>query len=151
MNDIHVTVTGWVARNPELRVTKDDSEWTTLRVGSTPRRRNADGDWVDGVTQWFDVKVWGKFARNVTKSIRSGDPVIVTGRMFTEEWESDQGTRTSQVIHASSVGHDLVRGTADFVRVRYESPDGAGEADEAGEGAAGAEPPAADRAPEPAF
>ena len=121
MNDIYVTVTGWVAKTPELRVTTDNTEWTTLRVGSTPRRRTADGTWVDGVTQWFDVKVWGRFARNVARSIHGSDPVIVSGRMFTEEWETQEGTRSKLVINAQSIGHDLTRGTGSFTRVRYES------------------------------
>ena len=94
MNDIYVTVTGWVAKTPELRVTAENTAWTTLRVGSTPRRRTAEGQWVDGVTQWFDVKVWDRVARNVAASIRGSDPVIVSGRMVTEEWETDEGTRS---------------------------------------------------------
>lgn len=140
MNDIYVTVTGWVAKTPDLRVTKDDSQWTTLRIGSTPRRRNADGDWVDGVTQWFDVKIWGRSARNVATSVRGGQPVIVSGRMFTEEWETPEGTRSTQVIHATSIGHDLTRGKADFVRVKYES--GPEDADDgvAAQGFPGTEP-----------
>lgn len=121
MNDIYVTVTGWVAKTPELRVTTDNTEWTTLRVGSTPRRRTAEGTWVDGVTQWFDVKVWGRFARNVATSVRGSDPVIVSGRMFTEEWETKDGTRSKLVINAQSIGHDLTRGTGSFTRVRYEA------------------------------
>lgn len=164
MNDIHVTVTGWVAKTPELRITTDDREWTTLRIGSTPRRRNSEGIWVDGVTQWFEVKAWGRFARNVAKSIRGGNPVVVSGRMFTEEWETADGTRSQQVIHAHTIGHDLTRGQADFVRVKHESgqdgnvvdvtdadelvdddaPDAGGGSDAAG-GAAGV------REPEPAF
>ena len=125
MNDIYMTVTGWVAKTPELRVTTDNTEWTTLRVGSTPRRRNAEGNWVDGVTQWFDVKVWGRFARNVVQSIQGGQPVIVSGRMFTEEWQTADGTRSKLVINAQSIGHDLTRGETTFVRVKYESgPDG---------------------------
>ena len=121
MNDIHVTVTGWVAKTPELRITTENKMWTTLRIGSTPRRRTAEGKWVDGVTQWFEVKAWGDFARNVAESVQGGQPLIVSGRMFTEEWETEQGTRSKQVIHAHSIGHDLTRGTGKFTRVKYES------------------------------
>lgn len=147
MNDIYVTVTGWVARDPELRVSNEGNEWATLRVGSTPRRRTPAGTWVDGVTQWFDVKVFGKFARNVTSSIKQGHPVTVSGRLLLEEWKSDDGPRSRQVIHAQTIGHDLTRGEASFTRVRYESgPEGVVDVTGAEELAEGTSEEAADEA-----
>lgn len=121
-NDVYVTVAGWVAKTPELRIAADKSEWTTVRVASTPRRRKADGQWTDGKTEWFEVKAWGDLAQNVVKSIERGNPVIVTGRLATDEWQTADGAdRKNLVIHAQAIGHDLVRGRSTFVRVRHES------------------------------
>lgn len=38
------------------------------------------------------------------------------GRLSTEEWQADDGPRTSPVVEASAVGHDLTFGTARFAR-----------------------------------
>ncbi len=156
-NDVYVTVTGWVAKKPELRVTADKTEWTTLRVASTPRRRNAAGEWTDGKTEWFEVKAWGELAENIWKSVETGHPVVVTGRLSTDEWQTSEGAdRKNLVIHAQAIGHDLARGRTTFVRVRREAA-GSGEpvdvtdAEELpGDEGAGA-PSKADRELEPAF
>jgi len=121
-NDVHVTVAGWVAKKPELRVANDKSEWTGLRGAPTPRRRKPDGQWVDGKTEWFEVKAWGELAQNITKSLDTGHPVVVSGRLTTEQWQTAEGhERSSLVIHAQAIGHDLTRGRSSFVRVRHES------------------------------
>jgi len=129
-NDVYVTVTGWVAKDPELRVTADKTEWTSLRVASTPRRRRADGEWTDGKTEWFEVKAWGELAQNITKSVEKGHPVVVTGRLSTDEWQTNEGAdRKNLVIHAQAIGHDLARGRTKFLRVRHESAEGGGAVD----------------------
>ena len=38
------------------------------------------------------------------------------GRLSTEEWQADDGPRTSLVVEASAVGHDLTFGTSRFAR-----------------------------------
>jgi len=122
-NEVFVTVTGWVARRPEIRVAHEGAEWAVMRVASTPRRRTRDGQWTDGRTEWFEVKAWGDLAQNLVRSVAVGQPVVVHGRLATETWQTEQGTeRTSLVVHALTVGHDLSRGRADFVRVRHEAP-----------------------------
>lgn len=121
-NDVYVTVAGWVAKKPEIRVTADKTEWTSVRVASTPRRRTADGRWTDGKTEWFEVKAWGELAQNVALSVDRGHPVVVTGRLTTDEWQTTEGAdRKNLVIHAQAMGHDLARGRTTFVRVRHES------------------------------
>lgn len=124
-NDVYVTVAGWVAKAPELRITADKSEWTSLRIASTPRRRQPDGQWTDGKTEWFEVKAWGELAENITKCVEKGHPVVVTGRLSTDEWRTNDGAdRKNLVIHAQAIGHDLTRGRSTFVRVRHESGEG---------------------------
>ena|SRR5690554_1021401 len=124
-NDVYVTVAGWVAKAPELRITADKTEWTSLRIASTPRRRQADGQWTDGKTEWFEVKAWGELADNITKCVEKGHPVVVTGRLSTDEWRTNEGAdRKNLVINAQAIGHDLSRGRSTFVRVRREVGEG---------------------------
>lgn len=50
--------------------------------------------------------------------------MIVHGRLHTEEWTGENGLRTSLVLEASALGHDLTRGRTVFGRtVRVGGPD----------------------------
>ncbi len=111
------TITGWVGANPVLAEGRNGSNYTTIRVATTDRYRNADQEWVDGPTQWFAVRLFGEFAQNAAASIRRSDPVVVTGRFALETWETDEKYGSSLVLYATAIGHDLARGRTAFTRV----------------------------------
>ena len=121
MNDVTVTVSGFAGNTPALHVSKDttkDLEWTTFRVASTRRYVSENGEWTDGATLWFTVKAWRTAASNVIRSVRKGDPVVVTGRLEVDEWIGpDGGQRMGLVINATAVGVDATRGKVEFSRL----------------------------------
>jgi single-strand DNA-binding protein len=117
MNDLIMTINGWVATEPSQHVGPTGARLTSFRMASTSRfydRENAK--WTDGRTEWFTVKVFRSAAITVANSIKKGQPVTVHGRFRTAEWEGEGGPRVDLVIDATSVGHDLTRGTAEFTR-----------------------------------
>jgi len=117
MNDLTMTVTGWVATDPKLLVGSSGVSLCSFRLASTSRYFDREkGEWVDGRTEWFSVRVFRAAALLINKSIAKGQPVTVTGRFRTNEWEADSGKRTDLIIDATSVGHDLTRGIATFSR-----------------------------------
>ncbi len=95
--------------------------FTTFRMASTRRWFDRErGTWVDGRTEWFTVKAWRGAARNVAESLRKGDPVLVHGRLSTDEWSTADGEpRTSLVLDAIAIGPDLAYGTARYARTIY--------------------------------
>lgn len=117
MNDLTVTVTGWVATEPRHVVGPTGANLTSFRLASTSRYfdRNAN-EWADGKTEWFTVRVFRSAAVTVMNSIAKGQPVLVTGRLRTHQWESEAGERTDLLIDAVALGHDLTRGVAQFTR-----------------------------------
>jgi single-strand DNA-binding protein len=116
MNETHVSFTGWVGTEVNVAETGNGQTVATFRVGSTPRRLVA-GVWQDGPTNWFTVKAWRNLALNVQQSIRSGDAVVVNGRLVADVWEKDPGvTSIRYIVVATSIGHDLNKGTASFVK-----------------------------------
>ena len=116
MNDTMITFSGWVGGNVELARTTTGAAVATLRVGSTPRRLK-DGTWEDQETIWYSVKAWRTLAENVAASVQRGQPVLVTGRLVAETWDKPDGTSaTRHVVVATSIGHDLARGRAEFSR-----------------------------------
>jgi single-strand DNA-binding protein len=65
------------------------------------------------------VICYRKLAENVGTCLRKGDPVVVRGRVSVREFEDKKGAqRTAVEVDATSVGHDLSRGVAQFQRVR---------------------------------
>jgi single-strand DNA-binding protein len=125
MNEAFVTFQGWVGNEIVHRETNQGNV-VNFRVGSTPRIRKRNGDWVDGPTSWFSVTCWRTLADHVRDSVRKGEPVIVHGRLRTDVWEREDGqSSVTYVVEASYVGHDLTRGTAAFVRaLRPDRADG---------------------------
>lgn len=123
VNGLMVTVVGWAATTPR-EIVGDGVPFTSFRVATTPRYFDGrKGVWADGRTEWLTVKAFRDAAFNVAASISKSDPVIVHGRLRTEEWVGENGPRTTLVLEANAVGHDLTRGTAKFARRVRVSPD----------------------------
>ena len=116
----YVTLVGFVAQDPNIRTTATGKLVTKVRVGTTPRfRDSATGQWRDAETSYFNVSCWSRLADHVRASLHKGDPVIVKGRFRTSTFEDKNGQlRTSIEITADTVGHDLSRGPANYIRPR---------------------------------
>ena len=115
-----VTLVGFVAQDPSIKPTKNGKLVTDVRVGTTPRYRDsASGEWRDGQTSYFTVSCWQRLADHARASLRKGDPVLVKGRFRTYSYEDKTGqVRTEVRITADTLGHDLTRGTANYMRPR---------------------------------
>ena len=131
-----VTLVGYVAQEPSIRTTKTGKTVTDLRVGITPRYRDqATGEWRDGQSSYFTVSCWDRLANHVRASMHKGEPVLVRGKFKTSTYEDKDGRpRTDTRITADTVGHDLSRGVANYIRHR---PKQAADADATGDQAPG--------------
>lgn len=118
MNEAQVFLAGYVAREPKYRKTHNGYSYTSLRVGYTPRRVDRDsGEWSDGGTSFVTVFCWRGLADNVATCVRKGDPVVVKGKLQVRPYiNKDGASRVAVEIEASSLGHDLARGVANFQR-----------------------------------
>ena len=117
MNETLVTVTGYVAQEPILRLTGSGTKVVGFRVATTERRYdNGLKDWRDGDTLFFGVSCWRSLGENVLASVHKGDPVVVQGRLRDGSWQKDGVTHFKVEIEASTVGHDLSRGVSRFAK-----------------------------------
>jgi single-strand DNA-binding protein len=118
MNEAQVFVAGYVAREPKFRTTHNGYSYTSLRVGYTPRRMDRDsGEWSDGGTSFVTVFCWRRLADNVATCVRKGDPVVIKGKLQVRPYtDKDGAARVAVEVEASSIGHDLARGVANFQR-----------------------------------
>ncbi|MFF1251482.1 single-stranded DNA-binding protein [Pseudarthrobacter sp. NPDC058329] len=111
-----ITIRGFVATEIKSSTTTGGVATASFRIGSNSRRRDKDGQWVDGHTNWFSVQGYRHLAGSMGCSIRKGQPVIVVGKLKIRSWEKDGRVYYSHTIDADAVGHDLTWGTANFTR-----------------------------------
>jgi len=118
MNDMKVTVKGWVASDPVKQVSKSGISYANFRIATTPRYKNAEGVWEDGKTEWITSCVFKEpFLSNITQSIKKGDPVVAVGSLYTNDFVKDDKTVSKNLeLRLDTIGHDLTLGTANFKR-----------------------------------
>jgi single-strand DNA-binding protein len=102
-----ITLTGLVATSPRHLVTQEGLPVTTFRLASSEK---------DGATNWYTVQTYRTLAINVASSISKGQRVILTGSLRIRDWDNGERAGTSVEVEATSIGHDLSYGTAEFTR-----------------------------------
>ncbi|BCY06097.1 single-stranded DNA-binding protein [Actinoplanes sp. L3-i22] len=121
MFDTNVTIVGNVLTKPEWRRTRESNQLVAnFRIASTARRYDRENRcWVDGNTLRIRVSAWRRLAEGVAASINVGDPLVVFGRIYTRDWDDEEGNhRTAYEMEAHAIGHDLARGRTRFYRTR---------------------------------
>jgi single-strand DNA-binding protein len=114
MSDVQVMLYGYVGQDVSLKQA-GSVDVASFRVGTTPRIRDGQGGYRNGETVWTSVTCWRHLARNVKESVHVGDPVVVLGRARTERWVTPDGEqRERQFVEATTVCHDLAKGTSVF-------------------------------------
>jgi single-strand DNA-binding protein len=125
MPDTHVSITGNLTEDPELRYTPNGAPVANLRVAVTPRVKDGDG-WKDGETSFFQVTAWRSLAENLAESLTKGARVMVYGRLQQRSWETPEGERRSVVeVQAEEVGPSLRWATAKPERTSAKATTGA--------------------------
>lgn len=71
---------GYLAADPETRMTGDGVAVTNFRLASNHSYKNAAGEKIDQTT-WLKVNVWRGLAEIVAKYCNKGTHVIVTGKL----------------------------------------------------------------------
>jgi single-strand DNA-binding protein len=119
MYETQVTIVGNVVTPVDKRELSNGTAVAKFRVGSTERRYDrATGGWVDGDRLYVEVSCWRSLAQNAAASLVKGDPVVVTGRLYTRNYEHEGQRRSSTALDAYSVAADLSHCTAVVTRTR---------------------------------
>lgn len=122
--EAQVWMTGRVGTEVEYRPINARLAFASFRLACTPRVNRA-GEWGDAATTWISVSCSRGLAEHVKCSLSKGDPVVVVGRLRTHQWADSDGVLHEQLrLEATSVGHDLARGTSVFHRVGRGGPGG---------------------------
>lgn len=109
---------------PELRFSAQGTAVVKVRLAFNARRKDDNGNWVDGDSFFIDGKVFGQHAQNLADSLEKGMEVVVSGRLKTERWETREGEkRSGPSLLIDSIGPSLRFATA---RVEKAGGSGAG-------------------------
>jgi single-strand DNA-binding protein len=107
MADTHVTITGNLTDDPELKFTPNGNPVANFRLAVTARIKDGDG-WRDGETSFFRVNVWRQLAEHVAESLTKGDRAVVIGPLKSRSWETPEGDKRSVVeVEADEVAPSL--------------------------------------------
>lgn len=119
----YMTFRGFVATDIKTSTTTTGVGTASFRLGSTARRFDRPTNtWVDTHTNWFTVQGYRQLAGNMGCSIKKGQRVIVVGRLKLRTWEKDGRIHFAHEIDAESVGHDLMWGSANYIRTITNGP-----------------------------
>ena len=81
---------GNLGQDPEIRSTGSGTPVATLRVATSDRRKDREGNWTDH-TEWHTVVVFGRQAENVGRFCRKGKQLFIEGRIQTRKWQDKEG------------------------------------------------------------
>lgn len=85
-----VILVGNLGADPEVRTTNSGSSVANLRLATTERTKDRDGNWTDQ-TEWHRVVCFGRTAENVGRFLSKGRQVYVEGRIQTNKWTDKDG------------------------------------------------------------
>ncbi len=124
-NGNHVSITGNLTRDPELRFTPSGQPNATFGVAVSRRWQNRQTQEWDEATSFFDVVCWGTLAENAAQSLNRGARVVVSGRLDQRSWENQEGEKRSKIeITADEVAPSLRWASVQITKNERRSPDG---------------------------
>lgn len=90
-----VVISGNAGRDPELVSTPSGTTILKFSIAVNERVKRGE-EWEDYVN-WFDCVVFGRRAEALSRIIRKGMKLAVSGRLRYQSWENKEGQRRSKV------------------------------------------------------
>lgn len=88
-----VQITGNIAKDPIIRVTKTGKPVASFSVAVNRRITKQNGGDTLELTDWVNVTAWGNLAEAVGNEITKGSYVFIDGRYATRAYDAPDGQR----------------------------------------------------------
>lgn len=98
----HITMTGNLTADPELRFTQAGKPVVNFRIAATDRKKDEAGNWTDGDKVFISVVSWWN-AETIANSLKKGQSVTVLGTLKQRDYETNGEKRTSYEVTADTV------------------------------------------------
>jgi single-strand DNA-binding protein len=94
-----VFLLGNLGANPEMRFTQGGQAVANLRLATTERWTDRNGQKQEA-TEWHRVVVWGKQAEICGQYLTKGRQVFIEGSIRTRQWQDQQGQKrfTTEIV-----------------------------------------------------
>lgn len=87
-----VFLIGNLGQDPEVRHTNSGQPVANLRVATSRRVKDRDGNWNDQ-TEWHTVVCFARLAELAGQYLHKGSKIFVEGRLQTRSWEDREGKK----------------------------------------------------------
>lgn len=123
MNETEITLVGNLVADPDLTIISTGKAVSKVRVASTSRYVDRNGQWTDGNSLFLTCSTWGPYGENVAESLQRGDEVIVRGRLKQRSYETAEGEKRTVVeMDVSAIGPTLRKAPVAITRVGCTTP-----------------------------
>ena len=96
---------GNVTDGVDLVTTLGGTKVANFSIAVTKYKDKKSGKWI---ADYFDCVAWKDLAANISKSIKKGTRVILSGKIEHQSWEDNEGTRRKNTrITVFNLGVDL--------------------------------------------
>lgn len=85
-----VILVGNLGADPETRTSGGGMAITKLRIATTERQKDKDGNWADH-TEWHRVTCFGKTAETAARFLSKGRQVYIEGKLRTSKYQGPDG------------------------------------------------------------
>lgn len=92
----NITIVGHVGRDPEMKAITDSVSVTTFTVGVTRVGSK------DKLTDWFNIKMFGRNAANSQDMVKKGSLISIKGSVRIDRYEQDNQQKTFVYINGDS-------------------------------------------------
>ena len=116
----HVTITGNLTRDPELRSLPSGTVVCRCRIAHNARRQNgANGEWVD-VPNFFDVVIFGAVGERFAEQASRGEKAAFDGALRWREWTTQDGSKRQgvEIVAATAIRIPRDDATSDAATTR---------------------------------
>jgi len=91
-----VILLGNLGADPEVRYLESGSVVANLRLATTEKYKNREGQTVEN-TEWHDIEMWDGLAKISEQYLKKGDPVYIEGKIKSDTWQDDQGNNRKRI------------------------------------------------------
>lgn len=104
----HIEIVGNLVEDPVLRITNSGVEVANFRIGTSERKQDETGIWVEKDKLYISVVCWREHAKLVAEHLNKGDAVAVMGKLKQKEYTDNNGQkRTDYEIEANTISKVL--------------------------------------------
>ena len=101
----HIMLIGNVIGKVELVTTTGGTDVANFSIAVTKYKDKKSGKWI---ADYFDCVAWKDLAVNISKSIKKGTRIILSGKIENQSWEDNEGTKRKNTrITVFNLGVDL--------------------------------------------